>query len=158
MCNLDSLHTYKNRCLSCRFALHGQVRALTQLSNYVRPALPKPIILAKTGCSQPFYSLQSTNYQDVTDLNHSLLLRIFFCDLYLQFITPINLWNKCIDLRLFLKYLKEPFLRPLRSKNWGLRTLKQSYKWLLSYHFNNTGSLETVQDFLIKLDNKHFFL
>ena len=28
----------------------------------------------------------------------------FFCDLYLQFITPINLWNKCIDLRLFLKW------------------------------------------------------
>ena len=28
----------------------------------------------------------------------------FFCDLYLQFITPINLWNNCIDLRLFLKW------------------------------------------------------
>ena len=48
VCNLDSLHTYKNRSLSCRFALHGQVRALTQLSNYVRSALPKPIIPAKT--------------------------------------------------------------------------------------------------------------
>ena len=24
-----------------------------------------------------------------------------FCDLYLQFIALINLWNKCIDLRLF---------------------------------------------------------
>ena len=28
-----------------------------------------------------------------------------------------------------------------------LRTLKQSYKWWLSYHFNNKGSLETIQDF-----------
>ena len=39
----------------------------------------------------------------------------FFCDLYLQFIAPINLWNKCIDLRLFSKYLCVPFLRSLRS-------------------------------------------
>ena len=48
----------------------------------------------------------------------------FFCDLYLQFIAPINLWNKCIDLRLFSKYLRVPFLRPLRSKDdrcWILR-------------------------------------
>ena len=41
----------------------------------------------------------------------------FFCDLYLQFIAPINLWNKCIDLRLFLKCKEGPFLRPLRSKD-----------------------------------------
>ena len=38
-------------------------------------------------------------------------------DLYLQFIPPINLWNKCIDSRLFLKYKEGPVLRPLRSKD-----------------------------------------
>ena len=46
------------------------------------------------------------------------------CDLYLRFIPPINLWNKCIDLRLFLECLKGPFLRPLISKDirgWILR-------------------------------------
>ena len=36
----------------------------------------------------------------------------FLCDLYLQFITPINLWNKCIDLRLFSKF---NINRPLAS-------------------------------------------
>ena len=41
----------------------------------------------------------------------------FFCDLYQQVIAPINLWNKCIDLRLFSKYLSMPFLRPLRSED-----------------------------------------
>ena len=41
----------------------------------------------------------------------------FFCDLYLQFIAPINLWNKSIDLRLFLKCKERPYLRPLRSKD-----------------------------------------
>ena len=49
---------------------------------------------------------------------------LFFCDLYLKFIPPINLWNICINLRLFLKYKKGPFLRPLRSKDdwcWVLR-------------------------------------
>ena len=39
----------------------------------------------------------------------------FFCDLYLQFIAPFNLWNKCIGLRLLSKCLEGPFLRPLRS-------------------------------------------
>ena len=43
-------------------------------------------------------------------------LLLFFCNLYLQFIASINLWNKCIDLRLFLIRLKEPFL-PLWSKD-----------------------------------------
>ena len=40
----------------------------------------------------------------------------FLCDLYLQFIAPINLLNKSIDLRLFLKCKEGPFLRPLRSR------------------------------------------
>ena len=41
--------------------------------------------------------------------------RIWFkCDLYLQFIPPINLWKVCIDLRPFSKYFNEPFLRPQR--------------------------------------------
>ena len=41
----------------------------------------------------------------------------FFGNLYLQFVAPINLWNKSIDLRLFLKCKEGPFLRPLRSKD-----------------------------------------
>ena len=41
----------------------------------------------------------------------------FFCDLCLQFIASINLWNKCIDLRLFLKCKEGPFLRSLRSND-----------------------------------------
>ena len=47
---------------------------------------------------------------------HSSLLRIFgfFCDLYLQFIALINLWNKFIDLRILSKCLEGPFLWPLR--------------------------------------------
>ena len=60
---------------------------------------------------------------------HSSLLRTFFCDFYLQFIAPIKLWNKCIDLRLFSKYLRLPFLRPLRSKDdrcWILRLQPQN--------------------------------
>jgi hypothetical protein len=54
----------------------------------------------------------------------------FFCDLYLQFIAPINLWNKCIDLRLFLKCKEELFLRPLRSKDdrcWILRLRPRNF-------------------------------
>ena len=39
---------------------------------------------------------------------------LFFCDLYLQFIAHINFWNKCLDLRLFSKYLCVPFLRLLK--------------------------------------------
>jgi hypothetical protein len=53
----------------------------------------------------------------------------FFCDLYLQFIAPINLWNKLIDLRLFLKCKEELCLRPLRSKDnrcWILRLWPQN--------------------------------
>ena len=49
---------------------------------------------------------------------------LVFCNLYLQFIAPINLRNKCIDLRLFSKYLRVPLLRPLRSmddQGWILR-------------------------------------
>ena len=42
--------------------------------------------------------------------------RIWFrCDLYLRFITPMNLWKICIDLRPFSKYFNEPFSRTLRS-------------------------------------------
>ena len=48
----------------------------------------------------------------------------FFCDLYLQFIASINLWNKSIDLRLFLKCKEGPFLRPLRSKDIGCWVLR----------------------------------
>ena len=40
----------------------------------------------------------------------------YFCYLSLKFIPPINIWKICIDLRLFSKYLRVPFLRPLRSK------------------------------------------
>ena len=48
---------------------------------------------------------------------HFSLLRTFFFDPYLQLIAPINLWNKCIDLRLFSKFKEGTFLRTLRSKN-----------------------------------------
>ena len=41
----------------------------------------------------------------------------FFCNLYLQFIAPINFWNKRIDWRLFSKYVCVLFLRPLRTKD-----------------------------------------
>ena len=42
--------------------------------------------------------------------------RIWFrCDLYLRFITPMNIWKICIDLRPFSKYFNEPFSRTLRS-------------------------------------------
>ena len=53
----------------------------------------------------------------------------FLFDLHLKFITPINIWKKCIDLRLFSKCLVWPFLRPLRSKDnqcWILRLQPQT--------------------------------
>ena len=34
---------------------------------------------------------------------------------FLTFVPPIDIWKKCIDLRLFSKYLRVPFLRSLRS-------------------------------------------
>ena len=43
---------------------------------------------------------------------------------------PINLWNKCIDLRPFLKCKEGQFLRPLRSKTdqcWILRLRLQNF-------------------------------
>ena len=56
------------------------------------------------------------------NLHYQSLLTVedfwFKCDLYLQFIAPINLWNKCIDLRLFLKCKEGPFLR-----SWGRMTI-----------------------------------
>ena len=39
----------------------------------------------------------------------------FKCDLYLQFIPPINIWNIWINLRPFLKCKEGPFLRSWRS-------------------------------------------
>ena len=39
---------------------------------------------------------------------------LVFCDLSLKSITPIKI---CIDLRLFSKFLVEPFLRPLKAKD-----------------------------------------
>ena len=39
---------------------------------------------------------------------------LVFCNLYLQFIAPINLRNKCIDLSLVSKYLCVLFLMSLR--------------------------------------------
>ena len=59
-------------------------------------------------------------------------LRHFKCNLSLQSIPRINLWNKCIDLRLFSKCFAVPFLRPLRSKcnqSWIFR-LKILKVWL----------------------------
>ena len=41
----------------------------------------------------------------------------FKCNLYLQLIPPINLWNKCIDLKLFSKCKEGPFSRSLRSND-----------------------------------------
>ena len=45
----------------------------------------------------------------------------FFWDLFLQFIAPINLWNKCIDLRLFLKCKEGQFLRSKDDRCWILK-------------------------------------
>ena len=56
----------------------------------------------------------------ITAQSHPSLLRSFSSsatDLHLQFMPPINIWKKCIDLRLFWKCLVWPFLRPLRSKD-----------------------------------------
>ncbi len=41
-----------------------------------------------------------------------------------QYIRHINPWKKCRNLMQFSKYLAEPFLRPLRSKNRGQRSLR----------------------------------
>ena len=83
------------------------------------------------------YDLQSTelySHAEAKVINSNYILykpwltpycwRLFFCDIYLQFVAPINLWNTCIDLRLFSKYLRVLFLRSLRSKDnrcWILR-------------------------------------
>ena len=61
------------------------------------------------------YGWNLTKYLDkTTNTSHCFVLLSFFCDLYLQFIAPVNLWNKCIDLSLFSKYLCVLFLMSLR--------------------------------------------
>ena len=83
---------------------------------------------------EKFHSIfqHCTYKKTLTSSNDSLLTTEcfwFFYDLHLQFITPINLWNKCIDLRLFSKYLHVSLLRPLRSeddRSWILRLQPQN--------------------------------
>ena len=41
-----------------------------------------------------------------------------FCNLYLQFLPPINIWKKFIDLRLFSNLLVVLFLK-ITSNQWG---------------------------------------
>ena len=73
----------------------------------------------------PYFYRFRCHHPLITQLNRNLKLGIhwmnwisllrtflgFFCDLYLQFIAPISLWNNCIDLRLFLKCKEGPFLK-----------------------------------------------
>ena len=57
----------------------------------------------------------------------------FKCDLYLQFIPPINLWKICSDFRPFSKCFRVPFSRTLRSprsNNLEIQNDKNS-KWKL---------------------------
>ena len=76
----------------------------------------------------------------------------FFCDLYLQFIAPIKLWSKCIDLRLFSKYLCVPFLRSLRSprsNNFETQNNENS-KWkLVKTRWNPKFGLSNLQNDLL---------
>ena len=65
-------------------------------------------------------------YSKITDCGlHSSLLWTFgfFCDLYLQFIAPINLWNKCIDLRLFLNMQGRAVFEAIEVKGWSILRL-----------------------------------
>ena len=55
-----------------------------------------------------------------TETENSLLAaeNVWFqCNLYLQFTSHNNLWKKCVNLGLLLKYLVETFFRLLWSKN-----------------------------------------
>ena len=69
----------------------------------------------------------------------------FLCNLYLQFIPPVNFWKICIDLSPFSKYFSEPCLRRLRSprssnlkiqndenSNWKLVKIRWNPKFGLS--------------------------
>ena len=72
--------------------------------------------------------LASTNWFFVWKVTPLGWGHLFFSNLYLRFIPPINLW-KDIHLRLFSKCLAELFLRPLRSKDvWG---------WILRFQPEN---------------------
>jgi hypothetical protein len=76
----------------------------------------------------------------------------FFCNLYLQFIAPINLWNKCFDLRLFSKYLRVPFLRSLRSpRSNNLETQNdENSKWkLVKTRWNPKFGLSDLENDLL---------
>ena len=58
------------------------------------------------------------------------LWRLVYCNLSLKLIPPINIWKIWNDLRLFSKYLRVSFLRPLRSKD-DLEILQSFLKvWL----------------------------
>ena len=67
----------------------------------------------------------------------------YFCEIYLQFIAPIDLWNKCIDLRLFLKCKGGLFLRTLRSKD-DQRGFDQRY----TYRVLQTIQMKLIHTFM----------
>ena len=101
------------------------------------------------------YTLQKGVQEKYYLLCRSLLTaeRIWFkCDLYLQFIPPINLWKVCIDLRPFSKYFNEPFLRTLRSprsNNLEIQNDKNS-KWkLVKTRWNPKFGLSDLENDLL---------
>ena len=62
-----------------------------------------------------------------------------------QYIRYINSWKKCSNLMQFLKYLAEPFLRPLRSKDvpcWILRLRPRNFAIISE---SLAANLETVR-------------
>ena len=79
-----------------------------------------PVLLSNVPSSQKLLGQRTNSYMDRLQWQitpHCWGLLVSYP--YLQFIAPINIWNKCIDLGIFLKCKEGPFLRPLRSKdNW----------------------------------------
>ena len=73
------------------------------------------------------------------DTPHSL--HLVFCDLFLKFIPPINIWRICFNLRQFLKNLSVP-LWSKGNRCWIFR--KQPWNFvILSEHL--PGNLEKVR-------------
>ena len=63
----------------------------------------------------------------------------FFCDLYLQFIGPISLWNKSIDLRLFLKCNFLTVFEAIEVFNIIRWWDDRSIIWWSNYYFDRLG-------------------
>ena len=67
--------------------------------------------------------------------------RLVFCDLFLKFIPPINIWKIWNDLRLFSKCWHVSLLRPWRSKDdqgWILRLQPSNFAIISESLFANS--------------------